>query len=207
MSEIHSDFVLAESLIQAGYLQEIRGDQLREKAPNGAVLITCGDRDRFKAHFTGCNGFVDVHPICLNGGGVLLGRDVDATRQRIIVEDCVEAFTVKNLSFVLTLSHFPCGKCAKLGIGLREIALKTLEGKTYLKQHIPKDRLNGVLPLVSIDWRSAHIKQEHGVKLYAMSRQDAPAIAGFGRNGHTVPSRHHRTAEHEQLHFTQQPTA
>ena len=188
----HADFVLAEALIQAGLLREIRGDHLKEKAPNGAVLITCGDRDRFKAHFTGCNGFVDVHPICLNGGGVLLGTDVDVIRQRIIVEDCVEAFAVKGLSFVLSLSHFPCGKCAKLGIGFQDIVLKTLEGKVHLKNHIPKSSLTGVLPLVSIDWRSAHIKQEHGVKLYALSRHDAEAIAGFGQtNGKYVPFRHH----------------
>ena len=197
MTENHNDFVLAETLIQAGLLQEIRGDQLKEKAPNGAVLITCGDRDRFKAHFTGCNGFIDVHPICLNGGGVLLGKDVDIVRQRIIVEDCVEAFTVKGLSFVLSLSHFPCGKCAKLGIGLRDIALKTLEGKTHLKQHIPKDSLTGVLPLMSIDWRNAHIKQEHGVKLYAMRRQDAATIAGFGRTISDFPvARHFDTTHH-----------
>lgn len=177
----HADFVLAEELIQAGYLQEIRGDHLKERAPNGAVLITCGDRDRFKAHFTGCNGFVDVHPICLNGGGVLLGTNIDTVRQRIIVEDCVEAFAVKGLSFVLSLSHFPCGKCTKLGVGFRDITLKTLEGKVHLKEHIPRNSLTGVLPLVSIDWRSAHIKQEHGVKLYALRLKDAKAIAEFGQ--------------------------
>ncbi|MBP9728258.1 MAG: hypothetical protein KBD27_02670 [Candidatus Moranbacteria bacterium] len=201
MIENHDDFVLAEALIQAGLLQEIRGDQLKEKAPNGAVLITCGDRDRFKAHFTGCNGFVDVHPICLNGGGVLLGKDIDVVRQRVIVEDCVEAFAVKSLSFVLTLSHFPCGKCTKLGIGLREIALKTLEGKIHLKQHIPKDSLKGVLPLISIDWRNAHIKQEHGVKLYAMRRQDATAIAGFGRTDDDLATMRPFDMRHHPPHF------
>lgn len=190
----HADFILAEALIQAGLLQEIRGDRLREKAPDGAVLITCGDRDRFKAHFTGCNGFVNVHPICLNGGGVLLGTDVDVVRQRIIIEDCVEAFAVKGLSFILSLAHFPCGKCAKLGISFQDIVLKTLEGKAHLKKHIPRDSLTGVLPLVSIDWRSAHIKQEHGVKLYALRLQDAKAIAGFRQtNGRYVALRPHRS--------------
>jgi len=176
----HADFVLAEELIQAGLLQEIKGDRLKEKAPGGAVLITCGDRDRFKHHFTGCNGFVDVHPVCLNGGGVLLGNDVDAVRQSVITEECDEAFTVKNLSFILSLSHFPCGKCTKLGLSFRETVLKTLEGKVHLKSHISRERLKGVLPLVSIDWRSAHIRQEHGVKLYALRLQDMQAIAHFG---------------------------
>lgn len=189
MDHLHDEFVLAEGLIQAGLLQEIRGDHLKTVAPNGAVLISCGDRDRFKHHFTGCNGFVDVHPVCLNGGGVLLGDDVDILRRKIITEDCAEAFAVKGLRFILSSSHFPCGKCAKLNIGFREIALKTLEGKVHLKKNIPKDQLDGVLPLMCIDWRSAHIKQEHGVKLYAIRLQDAQAIASFGRsNGnHTTP--------------------
>lgn len=178
--DIHADFVLAEELIKAGLLQEIRGDRLKERAPTGAILITCGDRDRFKHHFTGCNGFVDVHPLCLNGGGVLLSDGVDADRQRVLTQDTEEACIIKGLHFALSLSHFPCGKCTALGIGFREAVLRTLEGKVHLKKYVPRTMLKGVLPLMSIDWRSAHIKQEHGVKLYALRLQDYVAIADFG---------------------------
>lgn len=179
MEHLYPEFMLAEGLIQAGLLKEIDGPHIKREAPNGAVLISCGDRDRFKHHFTGCNGIVDVHPICLNGGGVLLGDDVDIIRRSVLLEDCIEAFDVKGLSFVLDLAHFPCGKCAKLGFGFRDTVLRTLEGKAYLKRSIPSSKLKGVLPLVSIDWRGAHIRQEHGVKLYAASLKDMAAIASF----------------------------
>lgn len=177
-SLLYPEFMLAEGLIQASLLREINAEHIRQRAPNGAVLISCGDRDRFKQHFTGCNGLTDVHPICLNGGGVLLGNDVDALRQNVVLEDCIEAFAVKGLSFILDLSHFPCAKCVRLGFGFREMVLRTLEGKAFLKENIPIG-LDGVLPLISIDWRNAHIKQEHGVKLYAARLQDMRAIASF----------------------------
>lgn len=179
MEHLYPEFMLAEGLIKAGLLQEIDAPRIKERAPNGAVLIACGDRDRFSQHFTGCSGLTAVHPVCLNGGGVLLGDHVDILRRRVLLEECVEAFDVKGLSFVLDLSHFPCGKCAKLGYGFRDTVLRTLEGKAFLKRAIPASRLKGVLPLISIDWRNAHIKQEHGVKLYAAHLQNMEAIASF----------------------------
>lgn len=179
MEHLYPEFMLAEGLIQAGLLQEIDAPRIKERAPNGAVLIACGDRDRFSQHFTGCSGLTAVHPVCLNGGGVLLGDHVDVLRRRVLLDECVEAFAVKGLSFVLDLSHFPCGKCAKLGFGFRDTVLRTLEGKAFLKRSIPASRLKGVLPLISIDWRNAHIKQEHGVKLYAAHLQNMEAIASF----------------------------
>lgn len=193
MEQLYPEFALAESLIQAGLLAEIDAPHIKSRAPNGAVLISCGDRDRFKHHFVGCNNFTDVHTVCLNGGGVLLGDHVDPVRRRVILEECVEAFVVKDLSFILDLSHFPCGKCAKLGIGFRDTVLRTLEGKAFLKRSIPSSRLKGVLPLISIDWRNAHIRQEHGVKLYAAHHQDMAAIASFGlsEGGVAVPHREH----------------
>jgi hypothetical protein len=179
MEHLYPEFVLAEGLIQAGLLQEIDAPRIKERAPKGAVLIACGDRDRFSQHFTGCSGLTAVHPICLNGGGVLLGDHVDPVRRRILLEECVEAFAVKDLGFILDLSHFPCGKCAKLGLGFRDTVVRTLEGKAFLKRSIPADRLKGVLPLISIDWRNAHIKREHGVKLYAAHLWNMEAIASF----------------------------
>ncbi len=201
MEHLYPEFMLAEGLIQAGLLQEIDAPRIKERAPNGAVLISCGDRDRFKHHFTGCNGIVDVHPICLNGGGVLLGDHVDIVRRRILLEDCVEAFDVKGLSFVLDLAHFPCGKCTKLGYGFRETVVRTLEGKAFLKRSIPANRLKGVLPLISIDWRNAHIKQEHGVKLYAAHLQNLEAIASFelSESGIALPTHHQERHERHPL--------
>lgn len=193
MEHLYPEFMLAEGLIQAGLLQEIDAPRIKERAPNGAVLIACGDRDRFSQHFTGCSGLTAVHPVCLNGGGVLLGDHVDIVRRRVLLDECVEAFAVKGLSFILDLSHFPCGKCAKLGYGFRDTVLRTLEGKAFLKRCIPADRLKGVLPLISIDWRNAHIKQEHGVKLYAAHLQNMEAIASFELPGlDDVPPLRHR---------------
>lgn len=191
MVSLYPDFVLAEELIRADLLQEIDAPRIKECAPNGAVLISCGDRDRFKHHFVGCTSFTDVHPICLNGGGVLLGDNVDAVRRQVLLEECVEAFAVKGLSFILDLAHFPCGKCAKLGFGFRDTVLRTLQGKAFLKRSIPADRLKGVLPLISIDWRGAHIKQEHGVKLYATHLCNMARIASFDLSSQSsVPPPH-----------------
>lgn len=209
MDNLHADFVLAEEMIKAGLLQEIRGPRIKARAPSGAVFITCGDRDRFGHHYSFCSDLVNAHPVCLNGGGVLLGNDVDATRRQVILEEVLGAFAIKGLRFVLDLSHFPCGKCtAVYGFGFRETLLKTLQGKAYLKDAIPKDRLDGILPLIGIDWRVAHIKQEHGVKLYALRLQDMDAIAGFGRNGHSVlVSDEQAIRRPEQLHLAHQPSA
>ncbi len=201
MEHLYPEFMLAEGLIQAGLLKEIDGPHIKKEAPNGAVLIACGDRDRFSQHFTGCSGLTAVHPVCLNGGGVLLGDHVDVLRRRVLLDECVEAFAVKGLSFILDLSHFPCGKCAKLGIGFRDTVLRTLEGKAFLKRSIPASRLKGVLPLISIDWRNAHIRQEHGVKLYAASLKDMEAIASFelSESGIALPAAHRDRPRHHAI--------
>lgn len=194
MNDLHAEFMLAEELIQAGLIQEIDSVRLKQRAPSGAVLITCGDRDRFRQHFDGCSGIVGVHPLCLNGGGILLAPGICATRQQVLLEDCIESMEIKQMNFVFNLGHFPCAKCSKFAFGFRDTVLKTLAGKEFLKNSIPREQLDGVLPLISIDWRSAHIKQEHGVKLYALRLQDAKAIAHFRHTGY-VPH-HHSGSEH-----------
>ena len=206
--KLQADFVLAEAMIKAGLLQEIRAPRIRERAPNGAVLFACGDRDRFGQHYSFCSDMVNAHPVCLNGGGVLLGNDVDAVRKQVALEEILDAFAIKGLRFVLDLSHFPCGKCtAVYGFGFRETLMKTLEGKAFLKSAIPSESLDGILPLIGIDWRVAHIKQEHGVKLYALRLQDMDAIAGFGRNGHSVPSPRMHAVSQDSIHLSHQPSA
>lgn len=173
-----SDFVLAKALIEDDILEELRPDWIQQKAPSGAVLITCGDRDRFNGFFHGCTSIVPVHPIVLNGGGILLGEGVDETRQAIILEDCQAALDMKTMDFVFTLSHFPCGKAGTLHLGLQDIIKKTLQGKKYLKKHLGQ-KIRGVLPIISIDWRDASIENEDGIKLYAAHISKAALIAAY----------------------------
>lgn len=178
---VEKDFTLAQELIEAKLLQPIDADHLRkERASAGAILISCGDKDRFKQHFGGCSGITDVHSICLNGGGVLLAEGIDPLRQQILLEECRESLELKGLRFIFDLAHFPCGKCAKLGIDLRHTILNTLQGKNILKKSISPALLHGVLPLISIDWREASSGRERGVMLYGVKRQDAGTIAKFG---------------------------
>ena len=186
-----ADFDLAHALIQEGLLREIDSAHLKQRAPDGAVLIACGDRDRFRQHFVGCSGIIDVHPLCLNGGGILLADGVCAVRQRVLLEDCEESLELKKMRFVFDLGHFPCGKCTKFAFGFRDLVLKTLDGKKVLKAYIPTGKLDGVLPFISIDWREAHIQQEQGVKLYAVRLQDKHAIASFQLSHHPRTLREH----------------
>lgn len=143
-------FLLAANLINAGVLEVVDDARLKEIAPKGSVFISCGDRDRFHAYFRKMQSVVPMHPITLNGGGILLGTGVDETRRVVITEDTRDAFDLKGIGTVVLSSHFPCGKAGLLDFGLREILLKTLEGKAFLKKTFPTCR---VLPLMSIDWR------------------------------------------------------
>jgi hypothetical protein len=45
------------------------------------------------------------------------------------------------------------------------------------------------------------------VKLYAMSRQDASAIAGFGRNGHSLPSPRMHAVSQDPIRLSHLPSA
>ncbi len=102
------DFRLAQSLIDAGLLTELEPERIRKIAPTGAVLITCGDRDRFTGHLSGCQRIIPVHILSLNGGALLLGDGIDEKRKRILLEDCIEAMFLKKLCFIFSLSHYPC---------------------------------------------------------------------------------------------------
>lgn len=147
------------------------------------MLITCGDRDRFTGHLSGCQRIIPVHILSLNGGALLLGDGIDEKRKRILLEDCIEAMFLKKLCFIFSLSHYPCGKSAVLGIGLRENILANLEGKRALREKISQSNLpskTGVLPIISIDWRSAPGDlQNDTIKLYATGLRHQNAIAHF----------------------------
>ena len=183
------DFLLAQELINAGLLTEINAAEIQASAPEGAVLITCGDRDRVTGLLSGCQRIIPVHVLSLNGGALLLSDGIDATRQQVLLEECVEAMFLKNLRFVFNLSHFPCGKGEALGIDLRNNILANLNGKSLLKKvfrqyEFPKKPK--VLPIISIDWRSAPGNMQADViKLYATSLAHWHAIANF-----SIPSSH-----------------
>ena len=177
------DFILAQSLINADLLTELEPERIRKIAPAGAILITCGDRDRFTGHLSGCQSIIPVHILSLNGGALLLGDGIDDVRKQVLFEDCVEAMRLKGICFVFNLSHFLCGKATELGIGLRENILANLQGKKALRRQLFQANLpskTGVLPIISIDWRSAPGDlQNDTIKLYATGLRHQNAIAHF----------------------------
>lgn len=180
----HSDFDFADDLIGHGLLQEIKPEWIREKAPHGVVLISCGDRDRHTGYLSGCSSIVPVHSIMLDGGGILLGNDVDDIDRYTILKHCKHALDRKKINFVFTLSHFPCGMAEDLGFDLRATILKTIEGKAFLKRRLGS-LVNGVLPIISIDWNDlTDERNERNVKLYAVHRCNAHAIASFEKRSH-----------------------
>lgn len=180
-------FLLARQLIDAGILVELSPERIRHVAPKGAVLITCGDRDRVTGHLSGCQKIVPIHVIALNGGSLLLGKGIDETRQRTIMEDCRDALTMKDIHFVFNLSHFPCGKGDALSMGLQANILANLQGKNVLKEFLGKDV--GVLTIISIDWREAGIPGVGGVHLYGTGRNKIHAITHFDPS---KPHQHHQ---------------
>lgn len=183
MAQNTCDFTLAMNLIQAGLLTELEPKRIQRIAPTGAVLITCGDRDRFTGHLSGCQRIIPVHILSLNGGALLLGSEIDEVRQQVLLEDCIEAMRLKELCFVFNLSHFPCGKATALGIGLRENILANLQGKEKLRRALNQAELpskTGVLPIISIDWRSAPgDMQDDTIKLYGTGLRYRDRISSF----------------------------
>lgn len=179
-------FLLARQLIEAGILDELSPDRIRHLAPKGAILITCGDRDRVTGHLSGCQKIVPIHLIALNGGAILLGEGINPERKQIILEECRDGMKLKDIHFILSLSHFPCGKGDELGMSLQKNILANLEGKDALKTFF--GRGVGVLTVISIDWREAGFSGLDGVHLYGTGRNKAHAIKNFDPN---KPHQHH----------------
>lgn len=198
----HHDFNLADNLIAHNLLEEIRPEWIRKEAPHGVVLISCGDRDRYTGYLTGCTSIVPVHPIMLDGGGILLGNDVDDIQRHVILENCKHAFRKKKLDFVFTLSHFPCGMAEDLGFDLKATILKTIEGKAFLKKRLGTIAPNvRVLPIISIDWNDiGDERSDRDVKIYAVHRCNAHAIASF-----EVPKKSAGTTAHTSEGHMQAP--
>ncbi len=169
-SDLEMGFNLAVRLIDAGIFEEIDNERLKEISPRGSALVACGDRDRFSHYFNTLREAIDVHPITLNGGSILLGTDIDHERKRIVTEDISDALGLKSMDTVVLSSHFPCGKAGLLGFGLKEILIKTLEGKEHLKRFFPNVR---IVPLISIDWRPS-----------SLDRKDATFIETFAFHLH-----------------------
>ncbi len=190
MTSHHVDLRLAEQMITAGLLMEIRAEKIRAIAPEGAILITCGDRDRVTGHFTGCQDIVPIHLIALNGGALLLSDGVDAPAQQIIIRSCEEAMEIKGIRFIFCLSHFPCGKGELLGMGLRENILANLRAKDFLKRRFGS--AVGVLSMVGVDWREAGLPDKDGICLYSTGRDKQDAIIAFQQPDHQPhPHSHH----------------
>ncbi len=186
-----ADLQLAAQMIHAGLLTEIRAEKIRELAPAGATLITCGDRDRVTGHVMGCQDIVPVHLIALNGGTLLLSDKVgDELSKQVIMNNCVETRALKDIHFVFCLSHFPCGKGDFLGMGLRENILANLRAKDFLKRTFGS--AVGVLSMVGIDWREAGLPDKDGICLYSTGRDKQEAIIAFQQPDHQPrPHLHH----------------
>jgi hypothetical protein len=177
-SELEAGFNLAVGLINAGLFGEIDDGRLAEIAPKGSVMVSCGDRDRFRHYFERVRSVVELHPITLNGGAILLGPGIDQRRQDVVIEDISDALALKGMSTVVLSSHFPCGKAGLLGLGLKDIVLKTLEGKRSLKAQFPDIR---VLPLISIDWRPSSKERDDRtfIETFTIHLRDMERIRSF----------------------------
>jgi len=185
-------FLLAQQLIQAGILEELSPEKIRHLAPQGAILITCGDRDRITGHLSGCQRIVDIHLIALNGGAILLGEGVDEKRKHTIIEECHDAMYLKEIHFIFSLSHFPCGKGDLLGMSLQQNILANLQGKDVLKASFLSIGIKvRVLPIVSIDWRESGLANEDGVRLYGTKRNKVHAIKHFDPAKHVAHRKPH----------------
>ncbi len=193
MHKHRDDLQLAAGMIRADLLTEIRPEKIRELAPEGAILITCGDRDRVTGHFTGCQNIVPIHLISLNGGALLLSEGVDALSQQVITTNCREAMSLKGIRFIFCLSHFPCGKGDILDMNLKENILANLRAKNFLKNEFGSTV--GVLSIVGIDWREAGLPGRDGVCLYSTGRDKQHAIKNFelGCESRSGVLRHHHS--------------
>lgn len=191
MHKHHNDLRLAEKMIHADLLTEIRPEKIRELAPEGAILITCGDRDRVTGHFTGCQSIVPIHLIALNGGGLRLADGIDQSAKNLITGECIDAMSLKGIRFIFCLSHYPCGKGDILGMDLKTNIIANLQAKDYLKRTFGS--AVGVLSMVGIDWREAGLPDRDGVCLYSTGRDKTNAIRGFPDSRSSDSQHHHST--------------
>ncbi len=164
---IDSGFNFIKILRERGILLEIDGSAF-DKEDKGSILITCGDRDRITDIFSHLREMTQMHTLMLNGGGILLA-DSCFIRRQIILEDCLDANRIKGITFIKTLSHFPCGKALQRGHTAKDIILMTLEGKRNIIKTLSARIKNlRVLALLHVDWRDSNTP-ERGLRTYVIN--------------------------------------
>ncbi|HBL39117.1 TPA: hypothetical protein DDZ10_00365 [Candidatus Uhrbacteria bacterium] len=151
--------------------EELRLDE------TGAIVVVCSDchqrkdMSAFLARVAEACGVSELyHKLKVNAAGIALDPDSSLHRKgkhRLLTleEDIRDTMlpSVKGITTVILIAHFPCGKAGLEGISDEEQMQSLLVGKARLKEHLYVPR---VVCAVHVDWGG------HNRRMYRITRRD-----------------------------------
>lgn len=139
-------------------------DEEVQKVPirNGSTLVCCADGDQFDDLYANLAGMClqkmpwpRIHTLTCHGGALIIPSDSPLNkgfRGVNMIEDIVDAWSIKGTEMVALYAHAPCGAATKIGMSLAQILDNLVRAKLELKQALAKAGANTkVVCLVHID--------------------------------------------------------
>lgn len=144
---------------------------------SGAIVVVCADCHQRQDMSTFLDRVADAcrtprlyHKLKVNAAGIALDPNSPLHacghhRRLTLEEDIRETMlpTVKGITTVILIAHFPCGKAGLAGISDEEQIQSLLVGKARLKEH---PRVPRVVTAVHVDWGG------NNRRMYRVTRHD-----------------------------------
>ena len=135
----NSDMALIRKLRGVGVLCELDSGKIMSSC--GTIFVGCPDADQFldiyEHHCAMCDGEIRHHPLCLNGGALLLSKHSPIPFARAdgdaLLRHVSEAAALKGISSIALYTHAPCGVAGKYKLDALEVTRLLLEAKMRLK--------------------------------------------------------------------------
>ncbi len=158
----------------------------------GTTLVCCADGDQFDDLYANLAGMClqkmpwpRIHTLTCHGGALIIPSDSPLNkgfRGVNMIEDIVDAWSMKGTEMVALYAHAPCGAATKIGMSLAQILDNLVQAKLELKQALLKaGATTKVVCLVHID-RGA----EEGKRTYFLSAAEWQLMT---RHNPIVPGR------------------
>ncbi len=135
-----------DSLISGGHLVNVKGNSPLERK-SGVITVVCGDCDRFPELFRyeknlcrEAGGHTRVHPIALNGGGLLVDPksplNADHNSSSTVLFHVKNSPAIKDIYEIAVYGHGPCSAAQLARLEPFEYFFWLARGAEFFKNYL-----------------------------------------------------------------------
>lgn len=151
------DIKILQNWRKSKAIVEVDKTKLQKAAPNGVILVMCGDGDRSVETIDYLKTQLPKHRFhlhALNGGPLRFNPEVPIPTEirvdRQMAVDLLNSRSMKEIPTLILMAHWPCGLAGKLSLGIRDAIWHTIDLGDLVSK-LGWDRTK-IIPMLHVDY-------------------------------------------------------